>query len=121
MRFWWAWSVGIQAVEDDEECDDWNTDSWDWCSSTCKKETWENWESEEPEFCSAWTEEWSNTCYTWNAWKNVSDEDVINSPETVAEDIEELTDTWPEHILLVVLAMILWLVMFKFQRRRQEG
>ncbi len=103
-------------VEDGEECDDWNTVSWDWCSETCKID------DEEPELCSAWVEEWSTTCYTWwNAWENISNKEIINTPEEVGKDIDDLPKGWPEHILLVILAMILWLVMFKFQRRRQEG
>jgi len=53
---------------------------------------------------------------TWVSWTNLSSEEVENNTLALAENNKNLPKTWPEHILLIVLSIILWTLIFKFRK-----
>jgi hypothetical protein len=69
---------------------------------------------------SGW-EIWEKNIYEWNAWENISEDDIKASTEDIASENEELTKTWPEHMLLIILAMFIWLIIIKFQWNRKNS
>ncbi len=64
---------------------------------------------------SAWPSEWN---LSWVAWENVSSESVENTLLNQANTNSNLPKTWPEHILIIVLSIILSVLVFVFKFRR---
>ena len=80
---------------------------------------------EEVEMTSAWVEEKTQT---WEveknenlAWKDIKNEELKNNIEVVASKKDELAKTWPEHVLLAILALILaGLVWYTLNQRKNN-
>jgi len=80
---------------------------------------------EEVEMDSAWVEEKTQT---WEveknenlAWKDIKNEELKNNIEVVASKKDELAKTWPEHVLLAILALILaGLVWYTLNQRKNN-
>ncbi len=59
------------------------------------------------------------TVADWLSWEDMSSDDVVNDTISAAKSNEKLPTTWPEHILIFILAFILWtlIFIFKFNKR----
>lgn len=67
---------------------------------------------EEVELNSAWTEE------TSLIWTNIDASEIENTTLAQAENQTELPQTWPEHVLILILSIILWAFVFIFKYKR---
>jgi len=73
--WWWTWVCWDWVINTpnsswvNEECDDWNTTSWDWCSATCTNEWW-------------WW--WTWVCWDWyiNGWESCETHQYIYHSQT---------------------------------------
>ena len=100
----------------------WDLSIYDEKEEEIKEEVEEN---EEIEMTSAWIEEKTQT---WEikknknlAWKEIKDEELKNNIEVVASKKDELAKTWPEHVLLAILALILaGLVWYTLNQRKNN-
>jgi len=76
----WCWDW---VIEWNEECDDWNNISWDWCSSICKTDT--------AFICWDWVIEWNEECDDWNNiswdWCNSICKTELNSNSAICNNI----------------------------------
>jgi hypothetical protein len=54
----------------------------------------------------------------WVWWVSLNSWDVENQVLVVAEDNSKLPTTWPEHILILVIALIIgwWLFIYKYRK-----
>ena len=73
-------------------------------------------ESEDVELSAAWAEKTEETTSKW--WQTLSDDEVVKTAETAAKDNESLPQTWPETVLLLLLAVMLgWGLFFLHSRK----
>lgn len=59
-----------------------------------------------------------NTTNLWPTWTNIDSSEVENTTLVLAENNSNLPKTWPEHILILILSIILWTFIFKFKRSK---
>lgn len=76
--------------------------------------------SANPEIEETPTSTWETSTGT-NAWVNVSNEELNKNTVNAVNATNELPTTGPEHILLLVLAMLMWVGIFFIQRKRQTN
>jgi len=53
-----------------------------------------------------------------NVWVDLTEEEIEDTVLNVADDVEKLPQTWPEQILIFILAFILWALVFVFRFKR---
>jgi len=54
----------------------------------------------------------------WPTWTNLTSEEVENTTESVAKNQSNLPETWPEHILIVILSIVLWGLFFVLKYKK---
>jgi hypothetical protein len=54
----------------------------------------------------------------WNAWANVEAWTIENTTLWLADSNTKLPKTWAEHILMLILATILWALIFVFKYKK---
>ena len=54
----------------------------------------------------------------WVSWIDIAAEDIENTALYVAENNSNLPKTWPEHILMLILSIILWILIFVFKYKK---
>ena len=59
-----------------------------------------------------WTEE------TNLSWKEVSNEELNKNTQVAAKNSEKLPQTWPEHWVLLIIALILWFLSFRMKFKK---
>ena len=55
---------------------------------------------------------------SWVSWTDIAAEDIENSALFVAWNNSNLPKTWPEHILMLILSIILWVLIFIFKYKK---
>jgi hypothetical protein len=54
----------------------------------------------------------------WPTWANIDASDVENTTLALASNNDSLPKTWPEHILMLILSIILWALIFIFKYKK---
>ena len=67
----------------------------------------------------SWSMELNSADLWWVSWAELDKDDVIKDTLSAANSNQKLPTTWPEHILIFILASILWtlIFIFKFKKR----
>lgn len=54
----------------------------------------------------------------WPTGENIDPETIEKTTLVVAENTEKLPQTWPEHILMLILSIVLWALVFVFKFKK---
>lgn len=123
LVIWNEYEVVIVAIESETGE---NIESWIDNSETIFVDNIEeNNETTEVELNSAWTENDNTTQNndvkekeTSVVWTNIEASEIENTTLWAASNQEKLPNTWPEHILMLVLSVILWALIFVFKFKK---
>lgn len=54
----------------------------------------------------------------WPTWANINASEIENTTLSLSKNNENLPKTWPEHILMFILSIVLWALIFVFKYKK---
>lgn len=109
------WDLNQEKNSEGDNSNQSSSDYWVWFDS-------EN-EIDEDNSVTDTNPEWSNTEDEWNTsseleWKNIDSEDVAIDLLSAGQEAEVLPTTWPEHIFMLILALVFGAMTFVFKFKK---